>query len=298
MLVYNQPPNRTFVTNSNMADSIVSELTTNSFRVRRLPQRYQEEPDDPSFQTSRKRQRSRQAFHESPVSKKVNKGDDSSRVRRYLNHVKTSTGQYKSVSLCDMVDNSFPMLVATNTPTRLYSKNINSTDSLAEIDSLGGLSELSSNVTTPPNSGNLNVTVILASSNGNNSYDIDDMEVEVDIEPSVVEKKLRKNVRNRLWQIIRQTLNMNESAEQLVGCSMDQYRNYIERQFAPGMSWMNHGAWHIDHIKALSTFRLVDPLERAKAFHYTNTRPLWAHLNLSKGISPVTIASTYNSNCC
>ena len=119
-----------------------------------------------------------------------------------------------------------------------------------------------------------------------------DDESEIDSQRSRVGKKLRKNVRNRLMQIIRQTLNLNESAEQLVGCSMDQYRAHVERQFLPGMSWSNHGAWHIDHIHPLSQFRLVDPLERARAFHYTNTRPLWAHENLSKGTTRVNVVTT------
>jgi hypothetical protein len=179
------------------------------------------------------------------------------------------------------------MAAATNTPStvRLSRSNSNSNSGSAMYQSpastvaAAAASTPSSSASSSPTTPNLNVTVILAASNGNGD-DLDDME----------------NVRNRLYQIIRQTLNLTESAEQLVGCSMDQYRNHVERQFSPGMSWLNHGAWHIDHIKPLSQFRLVDPLERARAFHYTNTRPLWAHENLSKGTSPVTNTSTNSSS--
>ena len=49
------------------------------------------------------------------------------------------------------------------------------------------------------------------------------------------------------------------------------------------MTWTNVGQWHIDHIKSLCQFDLTDPLQRSAAFHYTNTRPIWANDNLKKG---------------
>jgi hypothetical protein len=174
-----------------------------------------------------------------------------------------------------------------------------------------GNAGVTTTVSSPNSPANLNVTVIWTGDGGgsasnhasltalhrrerssnvmqgmfDNLDDDDEDSPEVDVK--IVERKLRKNVKNRLACIIRQTLNMNESVEQLVGCSMDKYRSHIERQFTPGMSWSNHGAWHIDHIQPLSKFKLVDPLERARAFHFSNTRPLWAHINLTKGTSPM-----------
>ncbi len=74
-------------------------------------------------------------------------------------------------------------------------------------------------------------------------------------------------------------------AVKLLGCSVDVARKHIERQFLPGMSWANYGydTWHIDHIKALSTFDLTDPDQLARACHYKNLRPMWAFDNMSKG---------------
>jgi len=71
----------------------------------------------------------------------------------------------------------------------------------------------------------------------------------------------------------------------LLGCTIIKYRNYIEKQWLPGMDWSNHTktGWHIDHIIPLSAFDLTKPEEQLKAFNYKNIQPLWAKDNLSKG---------------
>jgi hypothetical protein len=73
--------------------------------------------------------------------------------------------------------------------------------------------------------------------------------------------------------------------QKLVGCTFWEFRRHIEAQWQPGMNWNNHSlyGWHIDHIRPLSSFNLLDPEERAAATHYTNLQPLWAKENLSKG---------------
>lgn len=72
----------------------------------------------------------------------------------------------------------------------------------------------------------------------------------------------------------------------LVGCTIDELKIYIESKFAEGMSWSNHGngegKWNIDHIKPLCTFDLMDLEEQHKAFHYSNLRPLWFVENMSR----------------
>lgn len=53
------------------------------------------------------------------------------------------------------------------------------------------------------------------------------------------------------------------------------------------MSWGNYGKgigkWNIDHIKPLFRFDLTKESEQRKAFHFTNTRPLWHSENASNG---------------
>ena len=76
-----------------------------------------------------------------------------------------------------------------------------------------------------------------------------------------------------------------EKGEQLVGCTYEFYRSYIEGLFDEGMTWDNHGCngWHIDHIIPLSTFDLSKEEEVKQCFHYSNTQPLWGNENLKKG---------------
>lgn len=73
------------------------------------------------------------------------------------------------------------------------------------------------------------------------------------------------------------------SAINNLGCSIDFFIKYIESRFKDGMSWKNHGKWHIDHIRPLSLFDLTDAKQLKKACHYTNLQPLWAEENLFKG---------------
>ena len=71
--------------------------------------------------------------------------------------------------------------------------------------------------------------------------------------------------------------------EVLLGCSFEEFKNYIESKFQESMNWENMGEWHIDHIKPLSLFDLNDIEQQKQAFHYTNQQPLWAIDNLKKG---------------
>lgn len=66
---------------------------------------------------------------------------------------------------------------------------------------------------------------------------------------------------------------------------MAAFKVYLESLFQPGMVWENYGndGWHIDHVRPLSSFDLLDPVQFSQACHYTNLQPLWAKDNLSKG---------------
>jgi len=69
----------------------------------------------------------------------------------------------------------------------------------------------------------------------------------------------------------------------LLGCSLDELKNHLEKQFQPGMTWDNHGEWHIDHIIPLASVDLTDQVQLTKVCHYTNLQPLWAADNIRKG---------------
>lgn len=76
-----------------------------------------------------------------------------------------------------------------------------------------------------------------------------------------------------------------ESTENMLGCTFEYVKNYIEEKFEPWMSWDNHGkyngkekyGWDIDHIIPLSSAKTKEDL--IKLFHYTNLQPLDSYIN-------------------
>ncbi len=77
----------------------------------------------------------------------------------------------------------------------------------------------------------------------------------------------------------------------LVGCTVNELKSHIEKQFEPWMTWENHGplTWHIDHITPCVNFDLTLESEQKKCFHYSNLRPMAAKDNVSKGSKPVNL---------
>lgn len=69
---------------------------------------------------------------------------------------------------------------------------------------------------------------------------------------------------------------------EMLGISAAELMDYLATMFKPGMSWDNHGKWHIDHIRPCASFDLTDPEQQRECFHYTNLQPLWAADNLAK----------------
>lgn len=69
----------------------------------------------------------------------------------------------------------------------------------------------------------------------------------------------------------------------LIGCTPQFLKSYLEAKFQHGMTWENHGPyWQIDHIIPLSKFNLCDPDEQRMGFHYSNCQPLVRSENIRK----------------
>jgi hypothetical protein len=98
--------------------------------------------------------------------------------------------------------------------------------------------------------------------------------------------KLINNLRTRLAHLISRNPKIikNEKTRELIGCSVEELKLYIEKKFLVGMSWDNYNyeTWHIDHIKPLSLAKNMDDIIRLKLMHYTNLQPLWAKDNIKK----------------
>ena len=88
--------------------------------------------------------------------------------------------------------------------------------------------------------------------------------------------RLRWLLRSRINIAIKRQLGSKcLKSMELLGCTIEQAREHLEKQFVNGMSWENHGKlWEIDHIIPVSRFDLTKPDEQKKCFHYTNLQPL------------------------
>ncbi len=95
--------------------------------------------------------------------------------------------------------------------------------------------------------------------------------------------KLRRRLR-RYFEKAFHTGSRSARFQELLGCTLEEAKVYLEKQFKPGMTWKNHSfrGWHIDHKRPLASFDLTDVEQQKPAFHYTNLQPLWARENLSK----------------
>jgi hypothetical protein len=104
-----------------------------------------------------------------------------------------------------------------------------------------------------------------------------------------LKKKRKTNINYRLTENLRKRLNHAikgntkfSSVLKLLGCSLESLKQHLESQFKSGMSWINYGKWHIDHIRSCYTFDLSKLSEQRKCFNWKNLQPLWAEENCSK----------------
>lgn len=94
--------------------------------------------------------------------------------------------------------------------------------------------------------------------------------------------KLSHVLRNRLRYAIKYNKKVGSAVEDL-GCSIQDFKFYLEGKFKDGMSWDNYGKWEIDHVIPLIFFDLTQREQFLRACNYTNLQPLWKLENLKKG---------------
>ena len=113
---------------------------------------------------------------------------------------------------------------------------------------------------------------------------------------SIHEKILRTIRRSILKNLHKSNIKKNIKTIQLLGCSTEQFKKYIESTWSSGMTWANHGSWkvgtpmkwHIDHIKPCAKFDLSKEEEQNKCFNWKNQMALWANSNLEKSDNIIT----------
>ena len=67
---------------------------------------------------------------------------------------------------------------------------------------------------------------------------------------------------------------------EILDCSFEFFKKYIEDQFIEGMTWENHGDWHLDHKIPISWSKTEADV--IKLNHFSNFQPLWACDNIYK----------------
>lgn len=90
-----------------------------------------------------------------------------------------------------------------------------------------------------------------------------------------INHKLSLTLRNRLNDALKNNYKTSSALVSL-GCSLEKFKLYLEKQFFPEMTWNNYGkVWEIDHIKPCSLFDMTNLKQQQKCFHYTNMQPLF-----------------------
>ena len=101
--------------------------------------------------------------------------------------------------------------------------------------------------------------------------------------------KLKTNIKNLIGNSIRRgNFKKLSRTEQILGCTYDDLKIYLESKFEPWMNWDNRGepidgiveqnkTWDIDHIIPLSSATCEADIIRLN--HYTNLQPLCMYYN-------------------
>lgn len=95
--------------------------------------------------------------------------------------------------------------------------------------------------------------------------------------------QLRENVGHYIRQALINSIPKSGTYKKYLGCSIKEYKQYLEKQFTSEMNWENYGTyWEIDHINPISKFDFNIDDNIYAAFHYTNTQPLSITMNRQK----------------
>jgi len=99
--------------------------------------------------------------------------------------------------------------------------------------------------------------------------------------------KLKNNIYSSIYKSLKKkNFRKNSSTEKILGCTLNEFKLHIEKQFEPWMNWNNRGNknvtesntfWDIDHIIPISSAQTEEDV--IKLNHYTNLRPLCSFNN-------------------
>ena len=98
------------------------------------------------------------------------------------------------------------------------------------------------------------------------------------------EYKILKNTRRRVSRMLNEKeISKTTSTIELIGCSISQFKKWLESNFDQHMKWDNYGSyWHIDHVMPCSSFEMENAREQRACFSWENCRPLKGKDNVIK----------------
>ena len=91
--------------------------------------------------------------------------------------------------------------------------------------------------------------------------------------------RILRRLRTRLHKVLKGK-NKSASTMKLVGCTIEELLNHLEKTKVEGKDYSDA---HVDHIRPCASFDLTDPEQQRECFHYTNLQWLPAKENMSKG---------------
>ena len=98
--------------------------------------------------------------------------------------------------------------------------------------------------------------------------------------------RLKCGVRSSISKTLKRfNINKNDKTSDILGCSFEEFKIYLESKFEPWMNWENYGlyngelnyGWDIDHIEPLSSAKTEESV--FQLCNYTNLQPLCSKIN-------------------
>lgn len=94
---------------------------------------------------------------------------------------------------------------------------------------------------------------------------------------------IRSNIHNGLNKFVKE--NKCKRTYEILGCTFEDLKYYLEDKFEPWMTWDNHGlyngelnyGWDIDHIIPISSSKNIDGIYKLN--HFSNLQPLCSKVN-------------------
>ena len=94
---------------------------------------------------------------------------------------------------------------------------------------------------------------------------------------------VRRNLSSRIAHSLREKkLRKPEESEKIIGCTWNEFMDYLNSFMSDDMTLDNYGKWHLDHIRPLETFDFTEENQIYVGFNWRNHQPLWEDENIKK----------------